>query len=127
MMPQTDPDAFYSQALRRIGWMIIALGPIGAGALTLLKGFRMGLAFLIGAVFSYISFQGWQRVAMALGPGARKPRSWKFTLRIIVLAALAYGIIKFLGLSIAAAVIGLLVSAAAVILEIIYELIYARA
>lgn len=125
-MPESEP-AFYALALRRIGWMILALGALGAVALASLKGVRMGLAFLIGAVCSYVSFLGWQHIAMALAPGEKKPRSWKFILRIIVLGALAYGIIKLLGLNIAAAVTGLLVSAAAVILEIIYELIYARA
>jgi hypothetical protein len=45
----------------------------------------------------------------------------------VLLGALACAIIKFLGLNVAAAVTGLLVSAAAVILEIVFELIYARA
>jgi hypothetical protein len=39
--------------------------------------------------------------------------------------AAAWVIIKFLGLNVAAAALGLLVSGAAVVLEIIYELIYA--
>jgi hypothetical protein len=125
-MPPTDA-AFYAQALRRIGWMILAFGTIGAGVLTSLKGFRVGLAFLIGSVFSYASFWGWQHVVIALAPGAKKQRSWRFMFRIVVLGALACVIIKFLGLNVAAAVTGLLVSGAAVILEIVYELIYARA
>jgi hypothetical protein len=125
-MPATDP-AFYAQALRRIAWMILAIATIGAGILTSLKGFRMGLAFLIGALFSYASYWGWQQMVIALSPGPRKQRSWGFMFRIVALGALACAIIKLLGLNVAAAVTGLLVSAAAVILEIIYELIYARA
>jgi hypothetical protein len=125
-MPETDP-AFYDRALRRVGRLILAVATIGAGVLTSLKGFHMGLAFLIGALFSYASFWGWQHVVIALSPGATQQKSWKFTLRIVALGALACAIIKLLGLNVAAAVTGLLVSAAAVILEIVYELIYARA
>jgi hypothetical protein len=125
-MPPTDPE-FYAQALRRVGVMILAIGTIGAGALTSVKGFRMGLAFLIGALFSYASFWGWQHVVLALAPGAPQKRSWRFMFRIVLLGAAACVIIKLLGLNLAAAVTGLLASAAAVVLEIVYELIYARA
>jgi len=125
-MGETDP-AFYERALKRVGWMILAIATVGSGVLTSVKGFRMGFAFLIGALVSYASFLGWQHLVAAISPGPRKPESWKFALRIALLAGLAYVIIKFLGLNRAAAVTGLLVSAAAVILEIVYELIYARA
>jgi len=125
-MAASDPE-FYARALRRVGVMILALGTIGAGALVSLRGFRMGLAFLIGALLSYASFWGWQHLVLALSPGAQQKGSWRFVFRILLLAAAAIAIIKLLGLNVAAAVTGLLVSAAAVILEIIYELIYARA
>ena len=44
---------------------------------------------------------------------------------MIAVVAGAWVIIKFLGLNLAAAALGLLVSGAAVVLEIVYELIYA--
>ena len=125
-MAASDPE-FYTRALRRVGVMILALGTVGAGTLVSLKGFRMGLAFLIGALLSYASFWGWQHVVLALSPDAKQKGSWRFMFRIIFLAAAAIAIIKLLGLNVAAAVTGLLVSAAAVLLEIVYELIYARA
>src|SRR5271154_4208588 len=112
-MRAADPN-FYVQALRRIGILILAIGTIGAGVLTSLKGFRMGLAFLIGALFSYASFWGWQHLVLALAPGAPQKRSWRFMFRIVLLGGLACVIIKLLGLNLAAAVTGLLVSAAAV-------------
>ncbi len=123
---ENNPD-FYARALRRVGVMILALATIGAGTLVSLKGFRIGLAFLIGALVSYASFWGWQHVVLALSPGTKPRKSWRFMLRIVILVAAAIAIIKLLGLNVAAAVTGLLVSAAAVILEIIYELVYARA
>ena len=125
-MAATDSD-FYTRALHRVGVLILALGTIGAGALTTLKGFRMGLAFLIGALFSYASFWGWQHLVLALSPGAKRKNSWRFVFRIVLLGGAALAIIRLLGLNVVAAVTGLLVSAAAVILEIIFELIYARA
>src|SRR5690348_9736288 len=120
-MAESDPK-FYERALRRIGRIMVALGVLGSLGLVVVKGIWIGVSFLIGAAVSYLSFWGWQQVANALGPGPKKPSSWKFILRIAVLVALAYVIIKFLGLNVAAAVSGLLVSAAAVTLEVVYEL-----
>ena len=122
----SDPE-FYTRALRRVSVMILALGTAGAGALITLKGFRIGLAFLMGALLSYASFWGWQHLVLALSPGAKRKGSWGFMFRILLLAGAAIAIIRLLGLNVAATVTGLLVSAAAVILEIIFELIYARA
>jgi len=124
-MAESDP-AFYDRAIRRISRLTLILGFIGAAAVASVRGVRDGLAFLIGASLSYVSFWGWQQLANAITPG-RKPRSAKFfILRMIAILALAYVIIRFLGLNIAVAVAGLLVSTVAVLLEIIYELIYAR-
>jgi len=124
-MPESDPTS-YQQVTRRIAWLILILGLLGAIGVASAKGIRDGLAFLIGASVSYLSFWGWQRVVDALTPGA-KPRGARFfILRILFVGAAAYAIIKFLGLNVAVAVTGLLVSAAAVILELIFELIYAR-
>ena len=123
-MPRSEAG-FYDQAIRRIGLLIVALGFLGAVGMALIQGFRAGLAFLIGAVVSYASFRGWQRLVSALVPDTKRRPPW-FIVRILVLTGLAYVIIKFLGLNVAAALGGLLVSAAAVILELVYELIYAR-
>jgi len=119
--------AFYERGVQRITWIILALGILGAAALIATRGFRFGLGFLVGAAFSYLSFWRWQQVLKAIGPGYKPQSSWRLMLRILLLVAVAYVIIKFLELSIAAAAMGLLVAAAAVIVEIIYELIYARA
>jgi len=124
-MPTSDRLS-YEQIIRRITRIILVLALLGASFLAAVKGIRIGLAFLIGCAVSYLSFWGWQQVAAALGPTPKKRSSWGFTIRVILLGALACVIIKFLGLDVAAAVTGLLVSAAAVILELIYELIYAR-
>jgi len=125
-MPEND-EGFYQRGMRRITGLILALGIAGAIGLTPVKGYRFGLGFLVGAGFSYLSFWRWQRVLEAIGPSFKPQSSLRLMLRILLLIALAYVIIRFLDLNIAAAGLGLLVSAGAVIIEIIYELIYARA
>lgn len=124
-MPPVD-QAFYDRFIHRVNWIILVLAFLVSSALVMIKGLRIGLAFLIGAMVSYGSFWGWRQLVDALAPGPKKRSPLPFVLRILLLLILAYAIIKFLGLNVAAAASGLLVSAAAVLLELIYELIYAR-
>jgi ATP synthase I chain len=121
----TNDDEFYERVVRRIGWLILALGLAGGIATAIWKGPASGLAFLIGAAISYASFRAWRRVVDALGPNAKKPNPALYALRMVAVVAGAWVIIKFLGLNLAAAAVGLLVSGAAIVLEIVYELIYA--
>jgi hypothetical protein len=124
-MPPVD-QAFYDRFIHRVNWIILVLAFLVSSGLVMIKGLRIGLAFLIGAMVSYGSFWGWRQLVDALAPGPKKRSPLPFVLRILLLLILAYAIIKFLGLNVAAAASGLLVSAAAVLLELIYELIYAR-
>jgi|SRR5579862_4656593 len=118
-------NEFYERVVRRIGWMILALGVAGASAAAIWKGLPAGVAFLIGAGISYGSFRVWRRFADALGPDPKKTNPSLYAVRMIAVVAGAWVIIKFLRLNLAAAALGLLVSGAAVVLEILYELIYA--
>ncbi len=115
----------YEGFIRRVRWIILALGLAGAVALSIWQGIRSGGAFLVGAAISFSSFWGWQRVVDGLGPNPRQRGRLFFVLRLIALVGLAWVIIKYLQLSVAAAAIGLLVSGGAVVLELIYEMIYA--
>jgi len=118
-------EEFYQRVVRRIGWIILSLGTCGAISASVWKGIATGLSFLVGAAISYVSFLAWTRVAAALAPGPKKPNRSFYALRMLAVVAGAWVIIKFLGLNLAAAALGLLVSGAAVVLEILYELIYA--
>src|SRR4029077_643670 len=107
------------------------LAAIGTVAVWFHGGWRWSAGFLAGALVSYLSFRGFERVVNSLGPAteARPPRARVAILmgvRYLLLAAGAYAIVRFSTLSLTAALLGLFVSAAAVILEILYELIYAR-
>jgi len=123
-MPGSEPGS-YERFIRRVQWIILVLGLAGAVALSLSRGILTGTAFLIGAAISFTSFWGWQGVVNRLGPNPRQRGRVFFVLRLIGLVALACVIIKYLRLNVAAAAVGLLVSGAAVILELIYEMIYA--
>ena len=124
MMPGSDPGS-YDRFVRRVQWIILALAVAGALGLSFSRGIRTGMAFVVGSAISFTSFWGWQRIVDALGPTPRKRGRLFFVLRLLALVALACVIIKYLRLNVAAAAVGLLVSGAAVILELIYEMIYA--
>ena len=123
-MPESDP-LFYERAIQRISWLTVGLGLLGSIVTVSLRGFWSGLAFLVGAAVSYFSFFGWRRLAGAIGPGGQTRFAWLFVARNFVLLAAAWVIIKFLGPNAMAGATGLFVATAAIILEIIYELIYA--
>jgi len=122
-MAQSDPE-FYERALGRIKTLILVLGLAGAAIATVWKGARFGGGFLIGGAASYLSFWRWRRVVEAIGPDKpQRPKWWALALRLMLLIAAAYAIITLTGFNPAAAVIGLLLPAAAVTFEIIFELI----
>ncbi len=87
------------------------------------------MAYLLGAGASYLNFRWLKRVVDALGGALSARPSPKFAvligLRYLLLAAGGYVIVNFTTLSLPAALIGLFVPVAAVILEIVFELVYA--
>jgi hypothetical protein len=119
-----DPE-FYERVVGRISRIICVLGVAGAIGVAIFKGIPDGLAFLLGAAVSFTSFWNWRRIVNSLIPASKSKSNAFFVLRLVALIAAAWVIIKLLGLDIAAAALGLLVSGAAVVLEIVYELIYA--
>ena len=125
-MPDSDA-AVYEAANRRIAWLILALGLSGSLALTIFRDWREGVGFLLGAAISYLSFWRWRKVVDALGTPLGRPRAASvWILRFLAMALLVYGIIRFLEVNLAAAVTGLLVSAAAVLIEMLYEFVLKR-
>jgi hypothetical protein len=122
-MPEID-QAFYERVVRRIRLMILVLGATGTIVLAVWQGPRVGGGFLIGAAASYLSFWRWQHVVESIGPGKARRSPWLLTLRMAVIIAAGYVIIRITGVNQAAAVVGLLLPGAAVTFEIIYELIH---
>jgi len=125
-----DPDqALYDSAVHRIARSTVALSVAGGLLLMLWKGWNWAVAYLVGAAASYLNFRWLKRLVEALGGAAQSRPSPRFAilmgLRYLLLAGGAYAIVTFTPLHLPAALTGLFVPVAAVILEIVFELIYA--
>ncbi len=128
-MMDTDEAAF-DRAMRRLRAFMAALAIGGALAAGALRGWEWGIGFLAGALVSFLNFSWLHQLVASLGPGGRRPSRRLFaflSLRYAVFGLVGYVIVKYFGLDLTAAILGLFVAAAAVIAEILYELIYARA
>ena len=125
------PDhSFTGRAVTRIEFLIVFLAIAGTTAAALHGGRGWALGFLLGAAAAWMSFRWTKKVVNALGEPAGVPPRKRFAvilgLRYLLLAAGGYAILNYSALSLAAAFFGLFVPVAAVILEILFELTYAR-
>jgi hypothetical protein len=128
--PEMDSEErLFETALRRIVRGTVTLASVGCLVCLILRGWRWAAAYLLGAGASYLNFRWLQGVVSALGAVLSARAKPKYAiligLRYLLLGAGAYVIFNFTSLSLPAALIGLFVPVAAVILEIIFELIYA--
>ena len=127
MTAPSDTDA-YRNTIGRVVRLIVVIGLVGTVAGALMKGLGFGFGFLLGAMLSAASFWRWKKVADSLGrtdgPSRKGRSALKWMLRFALLIAIAYVIVNYLEVPPAAVFFGLLVSAAAVVVSIVYELIY---
>jgi hypothetical protein len=125
-----SPKANYSdRALTRIMRIGAGLGAAGTIVVLIRFGPKTAVGFLAGALLSLLNFHGLRRVAEGLSgssrPGFRaSPVFWAF--RYFLFAGIGYVIVKGLGISLMPILAGLFVAAAAIIVEILYEIAYAR-
>jgi hypothetical protein len=116
-----------AQAVERIWKLTFALGGFGASVLLIGWGWTWSAGFAIGAAISALNFHWLYRVATNIGSSQAKPRvAVVLGLRYVILGGVAYGILKYSAISLPALFWGLFVAVAAVVLEILFELIYAR-
>ena len=123
-------ETFYDRALGRIRTAMLWLSLAGTVVALPVYSWRHSLGFLAGAAASLANFHWLHQLTASLGPsaqGARRRVLLFLLLRYFLLGLGGYVIVKIFGLNLAAALVGLLVAVAAVIVEIVYELIYARA
>ena len=126
-----DPEQlFIGRALDRIKFLIVFLSGAGTLAALVYGGWRWALGYMLGTAAGYLNFRWLKKLVDSLGEaaGGTPPRARVAVflgLRYLLLAAGGYVILNFTTLSLAAGLIGLFVSAAAVILEILYEIVYA--
>ena len=115
-------------ALARIGKLMWAMAMAGAIGLTVWRGWTWGVGWLIGAGLSALNFRWMKQMADGLGRESAKPRKAVFLgMRYLLLGGVLYVILKFTAISVPAALAGLFLLVAAVLLEILFELVmYAR-
>ncbi len=119
------------RAVGRILRLTLILTVGGAAVYLVIAGWRGGCGFLLGGLVSWLNFHWLKKTVYALGEAAagKPPRARLAVLlglRYLLLGLGAYAILRFSEISLTAALVGLFVPTAAVILEILIELIYAR-
>ncbi|MCW5983204.1 MAG: ATP synthase subunit I [Bryobacteraceae bacterium] len=122
-------EVFYHNALRRIYVHIVWLSVAGFALTAWQLGWPWAVGFFLGATVSALNFRWLHGLVDALSPGKPKPKksfAILLPLRYALFLAAGYVIVKYLRVNVMAALVGLFVAVAAVLLEMIYELIYAR-
>ncbi len=120
----TDQDAV--QSVRRLYWLTGSFGLAGFVSYFYLEGPRSALGFALGALGSFGNLWLFERLARGIAPGDAPRKPWQagaFAARYVVLFAVAYAIIRGLGVNALAVVLGLLASTAAVIISSIVDAI----
>lgn len=81
------------------------------------------LGFLVGAGLSYLSFRSWVRLAATIGDSGKRPATGSavfLALRYVLIGVAIYATIRGLGSTPGALIVGLLVSFAALALELLW-------
>jgi hypothetical protein len=107
---------------QRIARITALLGAAGSIAVLAKYGWRDGLGFAIGSGLSYLSMRSWQKLAESVGSSGKAPARGSaifLALRYLLIGGAIYAIIEGLGSSPAALIVGLLVSFAALALELL--------
>lgn len=121
-------EGLFERALDRIAKATFAIAVGGVILLTVWRGWTWGAGFALGAVASWVNFRLLKRVVELLGSNrpTRKRVAILAGLRYALLGGGGYAILHYSSVSLTATLLGLFVAVAAVIVEICFELVYAR-
>jgi hypothetical protein len=121
-------ERFFDDALTRIGKAMFAIAAAGLMLAWAWRGWRYGAGFALGAAASWLNFRWLKQIVEALGSSrpTKKRVAVLAGLRYALLGGGAYVILRYSSISVTAAMVGLFVAVAAVIVEICFELVYAR-
>jgi len=117
----------FERAAVRIGRTMMVIGGLGTLAALVVRGWQWGGGFLLGAAISGLNFHWLRRLVAGLG-GEGEPRNRSVVLgfRYLILGGGAYVIVRLSRISLAAVLAGVFVLTAAVFVEVIFEILYAR-
>jgi hypothetical protein len=130
--PGPDPDpGFHARAMRRMPRWIALVAVIALPFVWWRGGPLWGASFLVGAIGGYWNYVGICRLADRLtetvARTGRAPRStFRSLLRLLFIAVSVFVIIRFTRINLVAAFMGLFTPVAAVVAEILYELVNER-
>ena len=125
-----DSGSFYSRALTRIRYFMLALAPLFSVGCAWKFGVRQAAGFLLGCVISYLNFHWLEHGISVLADKATntgKPQSGKgivarFLLRYALLGAASYAILTSFPASLGGLFAGLFLPVAGILCEAVYEL-----
>ena len=125
-MTAPDPLSF-EQAAARIGRIMAVVGALGTGGAFLWGGWKMAAGFLLGALISGLNYHWLHKLVKSLGGGGHpRYRSVILGFRYLILGGGAYVILRVSSISLRGVLAGLFVLTAAVFVEVVFEIIYAR-
>lgn len=122
----------YELSIPRITRLTCGLSAVGALVTLGLFGVPSAVGFLVGAALSLVSVRSWSRLAESLGGDAAaktRPAAAAMVfmmLRYLLIAGAAYVSMKYLGSAPAAVLVGLLVSFAAVVLDLLFGTVLSK-
>ena len=120
-------DGMYERVTRRITRITALLGAAGTAGAFAIGGWKAAAGFALGGTASWFSFRWLKQVVGGLGADRPAPNlALKGVIRYLLIGAGAYVIVRYTVVNLLAAFAGLLLSTAAVLVEILIELIYAR-
>jgi hypothetical protein len=133
-------EIFGDAILRRVEWLTLLLGGVGAVWAGWRWGWRGALGLALGAILSWINFRWLKGGVRGLSGAAGQPVAqtsdvptpvnvpWKalgkFFGRFVLMLGAVYVILTYSSLSVIAVFTGLFASAAAVVLGLVYELVF---
>jgi hypothetical protein len=128
--PNMTTDIDYQRSTERLFRITIGIVVTGIVVAGFIRGLAGALGFALGGGASLGSLWLWHRVATKIGAAGEAKKSGPQTPflvgRFLVLFACGYVIVKTLDVNVMAAICGLFASAAAVVAEVVFELITFR-
>lgn len=128
-MKSNDPGTLVEAATPRMKRIMWGLACAGTLWFALARGAVWGLSFLLGALISLASFHFTERFVNGMDGGGPRPSTFTAALagmRYLFIAGLVFVLAATAGLQVLGALLGLLVAAAAALLEMIFELASSR-
>ena len=122
------PDELsFERAAWRIGRIMMVIGALGTCVALAAHGWQWGAGFLLGALISGLNFHWLYRLVAALGTGdPPRHRSVVLGFRYLILGIGAYVILRLSKISLMAVLAGVFVLTAALFVEVVFEIVYAR-